>query len=72
MACAIFDELCKEQARFQQRYAYFAFPENKALRGMSDHMSKQMARDAKTKMVEVTQRMNWHQQGCPQCNERPA
>ena len=67
MACSVFDDLCKEQARFQNSYAYFAFSENKTLRGMSDNMSKQMARDAKAKMTEVTQRIIWHQQECQQC-----
>jgi hypothetical protein len=67
MACSIFDELCKEHARFQKDYAYFALPQNKVLRRMSDNMSQQMARDAQTKIAEVTQRMSWHRQGCQQC-----
>ena len=68
MPCAVFDKLCSDHARIQSEYAYFAYPQNKTLRRTSDRMSKQMARDAKRKMSEITQRINWHQQECQECS----
>ncbi len=70
MACAVFDRLCTDHGRAQNEYAYFAYPQNKTLRGTSDRTSKQRARDAKTKMAEITQRINWHQQGCQECSAK--
>ena len=67
MACAALDKLCCDHARVQSQYAYFAYPQNEALRRTSDRLSKEMARDAKRKMTEITQRINWHQQECQEC-----
>jgi hypothetical protein len=68
MACVVLDKLCADHARVQSQYAYFAYPQNQALRGTSGRVSEEMARGAKRKMTEITQRINWHQQECQECS----
>jgi len=67
MACEIYEKLHRELKSAQEEWAYFAYPQNKTLRGVSDRRSKQMANGAKKKMAEISQRMSWHQQECPAC-----
>jgi hypothetical protein len=69
MACEIYEALLHERKHAQEDWAYFAYPQNAMLRGMSARQSKQMANEAKKKMNEISQRMGWHQQGCAACKQ---
>jgi hypothetical protein len=68
MACTVYEQLLSEYKSAQTEWAYFAYPQNKALRGTSDRKSKLMANAAKGKMSEISKRMRLHQQGCSDCS----
>lgn len=67
MPCENYGQLEGEWKSAKQEYAYFAYPENKVLRGVSDRKSKQMAKAAKEKMSQLDERMSWHRQECEVC-----
>jgi hypothetical protein len=69
MACEIYEAFLRERKATQEEWAYFAYPQNADLRGMSVSQSKEMARQAKNKIKEISQRMIWHQHGCAACKE---
>jgi hypothetical protein len=66
MPCEAYEQLQRQLKSAQQEWAYFAYPQNKALRGVSDRKSKQMAKE---KMSQLSERMSWHQQGCETCKQ---
>ncbi len=69
MPCEAYEQLQRQLKSAQQERAYFAYPQNKVLRGVSDRKSKQMAKAAKEKMSQLSERMSWHQQGCEACKQ---
>ncbi|MDA2914923.1 hypothetical protein MYX77_13405, partial [Acidobacteriia bacterium AH_259_A11_L15] len=69
MPCEVYAQLQHEWKSAQQEWAYFAYPQNKVFRGVSDRKSKQMAKAAKEKMSQLSERMSWHRQGCEACKQ---
>ncbi len=69
MPCETYEQLEREWKSAQEEWAYFAYPENKALRGVSDRKSKQMAKAAKEKMSQLSEQMSLHRQGCEACKQ---
>lgn len=67
MSCETYKRLEKDLKFVREEWAYFAYDENKALRGTSDRKSKQMAKAAKEKMADISKRIGWHRQGCELC-----
>jgi hypothetical protein len=65
--CDKYKKLKGQYESTQQEWAYFAYPQNKALRGTSDRQSKKMAREAQDRMREIQQNMQWHKQSCEEC-----
>jgi hypothetical protein len=66
--CEKYKKLKSQYESAQHDWAYFAYPQNKDLRGMSDRQSKKMAREAQDKMREIQQNMQWHKQSCEECS----
>ncbi len=66
MPCEAYEQLQRQLKSAQQEWAYFAYPQNKVLRGVSDRKTKQMAKE---KMSQLSERMSWHQQGCEACKQ---
>ncbi len=68
MPCETYEQLEREWKSAQEEWAYFAYPQNKSLRGgVSDRNSKQMAEAAKEKMSQLSKQMDWHRQECEAC-----
>ena|ERR1700730_13162389 len=67
MACKVYEQLASEEKSARREWAYFAYDENKTLRGISDRKSKRLAKDAMQKMSEAGNRMWLHRQNCENC-----
>jgi hypothetical protein len=65
--CQVYERLQREWKSAREEWAYFAYPQNKILRCISDHKSKQLARKAQEKMREMRQRVDWHHHACDVC-----
>ncbi|MGC1416735.1 MAG: hypothetical protein WA817_15725 [Candidatus Acidiferrum sp.] len=65
--CEKYKNLQSQYQSAQQQWAYFAYPQNKALRGTSDRQSKKLARQAQDRTREILQSMQWHKQSCEEC-----
>jgi len=50
-----------------QEWAYFAYPQNEALRGISERQSAEHAQKTKNKMKEIRELIQWHRNGCDIC-----
>jgi len=54
-----------------QDWLYVAYPQNEALRGISERQSKEHARKAKDKMKEIRELMQRHRNDCDICKGVP-
>jgi hypothetical protein len=67
MACEAYKRLEKDWKHAQSEYSYFAHPQNKVLRQMSDRQSKQYAKAAQEKMSDLSRQLTLHQETCGEC-----
>jgi hypothetical protein len=67
MPCAFYEGLVRQRKSAQQEWADFYYDRNKALRGLSDRESKEMAKAAKAKIGDLTRQMEWHDVACQAC-----
>jgi hypothetical protein len=67
MECKSYEQLKRDWRSAQEEWAYFAYPQNKALRGVSDRESKQLAKEAKGKMSEASRRAFSHRETREAC-----
>src|SRR5205809_6017658 len=69
MPCDKYKQLENEYRSAVREYAYFAMPENKQLRGMSDRQSRQMAKAAQEKQRRISREITIHRQECEECKK---
>jgi len=67
MECEVYVQLKREWKSAQEEWAYFAYAQNKTLRGTSDRKSRQLAKEAKRKMNEASRRAVLHRETCDVC-----
>jgi hypothetical protein len=68
MSCLIHRELEGKLAIAKSRWAQYAYPQNKHLRGTSDAKARKIAAESKQQMSDLSQKISAHFQQCPLCN----
>jgi len=67
MPCSRYEQLLAEWKEAQREWAYFAYDQNRELRGISDRKSKQLAKEAARKRDEINKIMSVHRIECAAC-----
>jgi hypothetical protein len=67
--CEKHEELNKQRKATQSDYSYFAYSQNKELRGMSDRQSKIQAKEAYRKLTEIGHLITAHKLNCEVCKK---
>ena len=65
--CEVLKQLKQQQKSAISEYSYFAYRENKTLRGISDRKSKQLEKEARVKMDAINLQISQHVQICVEC-----
>ena len=69
MPCKEYEDIKAQWDFARSEYAYFAFSENKLLRGTSDRKSKQLAKEAQAKQTKLSRAMSVHLEECEECKK---
>ena len=67
MNCDALETMELRMKSLKQRWAQYAYPQNKHLRGTSDAESKRIVRDATFDMAKLQEQINTHQRYCEVC-----
>lgn len=67
MPCNEYEDLKREHKSQMETYAQFTYEQNRHLRGVGDRKAKQLAKEAMTKVTEISNQMFRHRQLCEEC-----
>ncbi len=67
VTCKAFEQLENDWQRAQTSYSYLSLRENSWLRRMSDQQSKEHAKAAREKGLDLSNQIISHQQTCAEC-----
>jgi hypothetical protein len=67
MACKVYEQLRSEEEPGRREYAYFTYPENRMLCGVSDLEAKRRAKVALQRSTQKSNEMSWHRKNCADC-----
>jgi hypothetical protein len=71
MACKEYEKMESMQQMQRNTWARFTYRENAHLRpGVGTATAKDLAREARAKVIEIGKQMRWHREYCQECKVR--
>jgi hypothetical protein len=72
MSCEEYEQMANMQHQMQRNtWARFTYRENAHLRaGVAPDMAKDLARQARARVIEIGKQMRWHREYCQECKVR--
>jgi hypothetical protein len=68
MACKEYEQMASMQQMQRNTWARFTYGENAHLRaGVAPDMAKDLARQARARVIEIGKQMHWHREYCEEC-----